>query len=73
MGVHVKDNPNVLTDEQIQAELKKTARSIDKWLSNITEDFVLGHIGEIALMCDLPKSKLDVVGKYIPLDGIATE
>lgn len=68
MGTHVEENPNVLTDEEIRAELAKTARSIDKWLGGITEDYVKAHIAEIALEMDLAKSKLDVLRKYVKLE-----
>lgn len=73
LGVHVEENPNVLTDDQIAAELRKTAKSIDKWLTQITEQFVLAHIAEIALTMDLPKSKLDTLGKYVNLDAMTGE
>lgn len=69
MGTHIEDNPNVLTDEEIRAELAKTARSIDKWLSNITEDYVKAHIAEIALSMDLTKSKMDALRKYINIEN----
>lgn len=68
MGVHVDENPNVMTDDEIRAQLAKPARSIDKWLSAISEDYVLANVADIAMGMDLAKSKLDVLGKYVRLE-----
>lgn len=71
VGIHVEDNPNVLTDEQIRAELGKTAKSIKNWLGAITEPFVLAHIAEIAMEMDLTKSKIDALSQFVKLNNNA--
>lgn len=68
LGIDQSKNPNIITDDEIRAELKKTARNIDKWLSTITEGHVMDKIAGIALEMDLAKSKLDVVSKYVNLE-----
>lgn len=68
LGIDQEGNPNILTDEQIRAELKKSAKQIDKWLSTITEGHVLDKIAGIALDVDLVKSKLDIIEKYVNLE-----
>lgn len=68
MGEDPNQNPNILSDKDIETNLKKTPRQIDKWMSEITQEFALDKIGEMALKLDLPKSKLDVVGKYVNLE-----
>lgn len=68
IGEDPRLNPNILTDETIIANLKKTAKQIDKWMSEVTQPFALDQIAEMALKMDLPKSKMDVVGKYVNLE-----
>ena len=67
IGLYVEDKTNVhLQDDEIKAELKKSAKNIGEWLDTITDVTELHSIYLIAKKIDLPASKIKILKEKIP-------
>ena len=60
------EEQKVLTEDEITAALKKSVKSIEAWLNNITEPSELHAIYTVAIGMDLPTSKLKVLRAKMP-------
>lgn len=65
-GIDVKDNPNFMDDDEIRKKLSMSAKKISEWLDTIEVDHVLGHVYEVAMTMDLPKTKLAALKAKMP-------
>lgn len=54
------------SEEEVLANLKKSAKSIESWLDTITDPVELHAISELAIKADLPGSKLKVIQAKLP-------
>ena len=65
-GYSTPDVPPHLDDNEITAMLKKSAKQLETWLSDIEDPAELHAIYLVAKELDLPASKLAVLKKKIP-------
>ena len=65
-GIDAKDNPNIITDDEIKKKLSMSAKKITEWLNTIDAEHVLDHICEVGMSMDLPKTKLEALQAKMP-------
>jgi hypothetical protein len=55
-----------MDDDEIRKKLSMSAKKISEWLDTIEVDHVLGHVYEVAMTMDLPKTKLAALKAKMP-------
>lgn len=66
VGIDVDKDPNFIDNEEIKKKLAGTAKSIEKWLDTIQEEYVLDRIYDIAMDMNLNMSKIKVLQAKMP-------
>ena len=66
VGIDVNTDPNFIDDEDIKKKLNGTAKSIEKWLQDVHEDFILDRIFDVAKDMNLNMSKIKVLQAKMP-------
>ncbi len=64
--VEVDESEKHLTDEEITAALKKSAKAMEAWLNAIDDPVELHAIYTVASEMDLPTSKLKILNAKMP-------
>lgn len=66
VGIDVNTDPNFIDDDDIKKKLSGTAKSIEKWLDEIEEGYILDRIFDIAKEMNLNMSKIKVLRAKMP-------
>lgn len=61
------------SDEEIMAELRKSAKSIEAWLGSIDSPEELHAVFVVSKTMDLPQSKLKILSKFMPTKDFLEE
>ena len=62
----MKNNPHYADEEDIRKHLSGSAKALGEWLDQVTEDFVLDKIYDVAVGMNLPMSKVKVLSAKMP-------
>ena len=73
VGIDVNTDNNFVTDEDIRKKLAGTAKSIEKWLDEITEPYILDRIFDVAKDMNLNMSKIKVLQSKMPEKDFLSE
>ncbi len=66
IGIDVNTDPNFIDDEDIKKKLSCTAKTIEKWLNEIEEPYILDRIFDVAKDMNLNMSKIRVLQAKMP-------
>ena len=66
VGIDVNTDPNFIDDEDIRKKLNGTAKTIEKWLNDIHEEYILDRIFDVAKDMNLNMSKIKVLQTKMP-------
>lgn len=66
VGIDVNTDPNFIDDEDIRKKLNGTTKTIEKWLNDIHEEYILDRIFDVAKDMNLNMSKIKVLQAKMP-------
>lgn len=65
-GIDVNTDLNFIDDEDIKKKLNGTAKTIEKWIGDIHEEYILDRIYDVAKDMNLNMSKIKVLQAKMP-------
>lgn len=66
VGIDVNTDPNFIDDEDIRKKLNGTTKTIEKWMNDIHEEYILDRIFDVAKDMNLNMSKIKVLQAKMP-------
>ena len=66
VGIDVDTNPHYADEEMIRKHLSGSAKALTEWLGQITEDYVLDKVFNVAKEMNLPANKIKVLSAKMP-------
>ena len=66
IGIDQENDPNFITDEEIQKRLSGTVKKVKDWLNTITEDYILDRVYDVAMGMNLSQDKLKALKERMP-------
>lgn len=66
IGINVNDDVNFVDDDDIKKKLSGSAKSIEKWIADINESYILDRIFDVAKEMNLNMSKIKVLQTKMP-------
>ncbi len=65
-GIDQKNDPNYITDEEIQKKLSGTVKKVKEWLNTIEEGYILDRVYDVAMNMNLSLDKIKVLNEKMP-------
>lgn len=65
-GVDQENDPNFITDEEIQKKLNGTVKKIKEWLATVEEGYILDRIYDVAMNMNLSIDKIKALNEKMP-------
>lgn len=65
-GIDQQNDPNFITDEEIQKKLSGTVKKMKEWLATIEEGYILDRIYDVAMNMNLSLDKVKALNEKMP-------
>lgn len=65
-GIDTVNDPNFLSDEELEKKMSVSAKKLGEWLATIDSEHTLDRIYDIAMNMNLPMNKLKVLSEKMP-------
>ena len=65
-GIDQANDPNYITDEEIQKKLSGTVKKMKEWLATIEEGYILDRIYDVAMNMNLSLDKVKALNEKMP-------
>lgn len=66
IGIDVAKDPHYCDEQDIRKKLAGSAKSVNEWLNEIHEDYILDKIFDISKDMNLPASKIKLLAAKMP-------
>lgn len=66
IGIDQANDPNFITDEEIQKKLVGTVKKLKEWLATIEEGYILDRVYDVAVGMNLSMDKIKVLSERMP-------
>lgn len=65
-GIDQANDPNYITDEEIQKKLSGTVKKMKEWLATIEEGYIIDRIYDVAMNMNLSLDKVKALNEKMP-------
>lgn len=66
LGINVEEDIHFITDEEIQRKISGSQNKLKAWLDEITDDYVLHRVADVASKMELTTGKVKILMEKIP-------